>query len=133
MTFEVPGPLATQGSHRIGRGRAGRAVVVPVSSAKLAEYRRRVATAARAKVWRDRSFPFSGPVRLEIDFFRTPPKRGNLPRYPSTRPDIDKLARAVLDALSGVLYHDDGQVVELILTKRWGEPLTQVCFQTLDV
>ena len=35
------------------------------------------------------------------------------------RPDIDKLARAVLDALTGIVWVDDDQVVELVCRKRW--------------
>jgi crossover junction endodeoxyribonuclease RusA len=35
-------------------------------------------------------------------------------------PDLDKLARAVLDALTGVLYGDDAQVVQLVLFKSYG-------------
>jgi len=44
------------------------------------------------------------------------------PRYPATRPDVDKYLRRVLDALSGVLYADDGQVVTVSAEKRWGDP-----------
>jgi Holliday junction resolvase RusA-like endonuclease len=35
------------------------------------------------------------------------------------KPDIDKLARGVLDALSGVLFHDDAQVIDLRVGKRY--------------
>lgn len=34
------------------------------------------------------------------------------------RPDIDKLARAILDALTDVWLRDDSHVVELCATKR---------------
>ena len=37
------------------------------------------------------------------------------------RDDIDKLARCVLDALTGVVYHDDGQVAALGVRKRYVE------------
>jgi hypothetical protein len=43
------------------------------------------------------------------------------PKYPATTPDIDKLARALLDALTGVLVLDDKQVVELTCRKSWAE------------
>jgi Holliday junction resolvase RusA-like endonuclease len=33
---------------------------------------------------------------------------------------VDKLCRAVLDALTGILYHDDAQVVSLNASKRYG-------------
>lgn len=44
------------------------------------------------------------------------------PRHPSKKPDVDKYLRRILDALTGVLYEDDGQVVEIHGAKRWGEP-----------
>jgi Holliday junction resolvase RusA-like endonuclease len=51
---------------------------------------------------------------LMLDFhvarpISVPKKRG----APSVKPDLDKLCRATLDSLSGVLFADDGQVTEL--------------------
>jgi len=40
---------------------------------------------------------------------------------PAIQPDLDKLIRAVLDALTGVCYDDDAQVVMLLATKQYGE------------
>jgi len=37
-------------------------------------------------------------------------------------PDVDKLCRAVLDALTDYAVHDDRQVVELVARKVWAEP-----------
>ncbi len=37
----------------------------------------------------------------------------------TTRPDVDKLARCVLDGLTGVIYRDDGQVVAIRLAKQY--------------
>jgi len=133
IAFDVPGVAVTQGSHRIGWTKRGRAVVVPdQGSARLREYRSRVRQAARAALWNDRgAFPMAGPVRLEVVFERRFPKRLRS-AHPATRPDLDKLARAVLDALSGVLYRDDGQVVELVLSKLWAtDPRTVIRFEPL--
>jgi hypothetical protein len=51
---------------------------------------------------------------------------GVLPRFmhatPDRRPDLDKYARAVIDALTGLVWRDDGQVTELMSSKRYGEP-----------
>jgi len=47
--------------------------------------------------------------------------RVKIPRpeeHHSKRPDADNLAKSVKDGLSGVLYHDDGQISELIVRKR---------------
>jgi crossover junction endodeoxyribonuclease RusA len=45
------------------------------------------------------------------------PKRLERPHL--TRPDVDKLARSVLDALTGVAFSDDAQVTQLACTKRY--------------
>ena len=42
------------------------------------------------------------------------------------RPDIDNVAKAVLDAISGVVYVNDTQVVNLHCTKRYGEPFVEI-------
>lgn len=48
-------------------------------------------------------------------------KRG-APHRPPVRPDLDKLARAVGDALTGVCYRDDAQVVNLCAAKYYVMP-----------
>lgn len=41
--------------------------------------------------------------------------------YPTKKPDADNIAKIVLDALNGVAYTDDTQVVNLSVQKRYGE------------
>lgn len=38
------------------------------------------------------------------------------------KPDCDNIAKTILDALNGVAYHDDSQVVNLEVTKVYGDP-----------
>ena len=45
--------------------------------------------------------------------------RPSAPPFPVTRPDLLKLARAIEDALSKVVYADDSQIVDEILKKRY--------------
>ena len=40
---------------------------------------------------------------------------------PQTKPDLDNIAKAVLDSLNGVAYKDDSQVTSLFLKKYYGE------------
>lgn len=40
---------------------------------------------------------------------------------PTTKPDLDNCAKAVLDALNGVAFYDDSQVVDLTIRKFYGE------------
>ncbi len=72
-----------------------------------------------------------GPLRLMMVFTLPRPKShfkkngeltGRAPQYPTTRPDTQKLARGTTDALTGIIWHDDSQIVEERLVKRYGEP-----------
>lgn len=40
---------------------------------------------------------------------------------PCKKPDSDNIAKAILDALNGVAYYDDSQIVELTIKKEYGE------------
>jgi Holliday junction resolvase RusA-like endonuclease len=58
--------------------------------------------------------PFLGPTVLTVTFYL--PRPVSLPqkiRHHLTLPDLDKLVRCIGDALTGVLYLDDKQVVDL--------------------
>lgn len=54
---------------------------------------------------------WSGPIAMRISFGIKPPQ-DHRHGYPK-RPDLDKLVRGVLDALTGVCYDDDSQVVTI--------------------
>lgn len=63
---------------------------------------------------------FDGAVRLAIVFFLPRPK--SLPqkvKHHTKKPDCSKLLRAVEDALTGVLWKDDSQVVQLVVQKAY--------------
>lgn len=51
---------------------------------------------------------------------------------PTTKPDIDNLAKCVLDALNGIAYRDDNQVVRLEVSKFYGEPATLISLEPLS-
>ena len=56
-------------------------------------------------------------VIVEIDVFRQCPKRGKYPEHDCHTPDIDNIAKQVLDGLEGVAYTNDKQVVALHVMK----------------
>jgi len=63
-------------------------------------------------------------VRVSLFFYLPRPKKHSkrgvfVPHC--VAPDIDKLERAVLDALSGVVYHDDRQVTEVVKGKYYAD------------
>lgn len=41
--------------------------------------------------------------------------------FAAKKPDCDNIAKIILDALNGIAYDDDAQVVELHVGKRYGE------------
>lgn len=61
------------------------------------------------------------PVEVVLEFMFRRPKSGQRRVWPTVKPDIDKLERATLDALTGVLFADDAQVVSVVKTKVYGE------------
>lgn len=72
-----------------------------------------------------------GPLVLCVVFTRVRPaghfgkrglnKTGLENPWPHKKPDLLKLARAIEDALTGVVWRDDAQIVREVLEKRWGE------------
>lgn len=73
--------------------------------------------------------PLDGPLAVHLVFVRRrpsswpkrPTQRNPWPWAAWTRPDCDNLTKPVMDALAGVIWHDDGQVVRLQIDKRLGE------------
>lgn len=66
------------------------------------------------------------PLVVRIDTYHAIPKKANKKEreqmqakgiLPTTRPDVDNVIKAILDALNGITYHDDSQVVELDVKK----------------
>ncbi len=81
-----------------------------------------------------------GPLKLSIVFWLQTPKSWSNKKklqaevdeiLPTTRPDIDNYAKAVMDSLNGIAYEDDSQVVELTVRKRYSEqPGTSIMVQS---
>jgi Holliday junction resolvase RusA-like endonuclease len=113
-TFHVPGIPAPQGS-KTGYIRGGRVVLVE-SSKKVKPWRAAVAQAATIAYLH--AEPIDGPVAVEIDFHLPRPK--SLPKrviWMVKKPDLDKLIRSTLDALSGIAYIDDNRITHITATK----------------
>jgi Holliday junction resolvase RusA-like endonuclease len=74
-----------------------------------------------------------GPLGLAVVFNITRPKghfgtgrnagalKDSAPYWPTVKPDATKLLRGLEDALTGVVWRDDAQVVEQAVTKRYAE------------
>ena len=121
VSFTVRGVPVPQGSKRALVHRStGRAVVIEQGGQRHKDWRQDVKAAARwAMIWDTVSVPFTGPVGVSICF--TVPKPKSAPKtrrtWPDKRPDLDKLVRAILDAITGEVIADDAQVVQLLASK----------------
>lgn len=114
----IPGIPVTQGSKRhVGAGR------MIETSQGLPAWRNTIAWHTRATY---RHPPMTGPVTVELGFWLPRPashtRNGTLtptaPTHPTHKQDLDKLTRAVLDALTtAAVWVDDGQVVALTAGK----------------
>ena len=71
------------------------------------------------KKWKVKT-PWGGAIEVKI-IFKLPRPKTNKDKYPIKNPDTDKLIRAILDAMTGVVYNDDSQVIEVTGKKVYQE------------
>ena len=89
-----------------------------------------------------KGYKFTSPVRVTIKVFHAPPKskskkvkedmlNGRI--LPTKKPDLDNIAKIILDGLNKVAWDDDTQVVEMMIVKRYSEePFVGVIIQEID-
>lgn len=142
ITFTIFGHPATAGSKRafiptrkggemVTRPNGKPMVVITDDNAAGKAWRQDVRSAARDAYDGDL---LRGPLAVTLRFYRPRPKshfgsgknslvlKGSAPSHPTTKPDVLKLARAIEDALTGVVWEDDAQIVREVLEKTYGEP-----------
>lgn len=100
---------------------------VTSSNKKLKPYRHTVTQIACETMAKENcEMPWAAkhvPVALVLTFyFEKPPSVAKKRNECVVKPDIDKLCRSTLDALTGVLFRDDAQVVEVVARKQYGSP-----------
>ena len=67
--------------------------------------------------------PFDGAVEVVLKFYFLRPKSvsANKRPYPCVKPDVDKITRAIFDAMKGKIYTDDARVCDLGVKKRYDD------------
>ena len=132
LSFFVPGLAVAKGSGRAVLSKAtGRAMYLPANP-KTRPWQDTMSWHARQAV--AGVPPTTGPVELLYCFRFARPKshyrtgknahllRPDAPPRPATKPDGDKLERTLWDALTGIVYVDDCQVVGWSGAKRYVQP-----------
>lgn len=118
LTFTVFGEAIPQGSSRAFMRPGMRHPVVTSDNPRLRGWRQLVAEAASAALEGVGQYDGTGAVAVVATFYLPRPKSlAAKVRHHLTNPDLDKLARAINDALTGVLWRDDSQVTDLHVRK----------------
>jgi Holliday junction resolvase RusA-like endonuclease len=88
--------------------------------------------------------PLDGPLELNVTFVFPRPKshygtgrnagtlKKTAPIWCATKPDVDKLVRAVADSMTGIVYRDDSQLVQVTAVKTYGQPRAIVVVTTKE-
>lgn len=112
----VPGIPKPQGS-KTAYVRSGRAILVEANK-HLPEWRKALVGAFEARTDHNEVL-FDDAVMFEIAFWMPKPKT-NQRLNPTTKPDLDKLIRAIFDAAAiAKIIKDDSYVIEVSARKMW--------------
>lgn len=129
VSFAVPGVPQPAGSKRGYVNRKTGAVIITDANRKAKGWQAQVADASAAAI--DGEL-LTGPLSLTVTFWLPRPAghygtgrnagtvKQTAPFWHHVRPDLTKLVRGLEDALTGLVWRDDAQVVHQQLTKRYG-------------
>jgi Holliday junction resolvase RusA-like endonuclease len=129
--FWVPGIPAPAGSKKgfaIKKGGyyTGRVAIVDSSGKRGKEWRQNVADSAFSAMKAADMPPMDGPLFMGVTFHMPRPKfhlnskgeiKPSAPQFHTIRPDCTKLTRAAEDAMTGIVYRDDAQIVVQNISK----------------
>jgi crossover junction endodeoxyribonuclease RusA len=122
IEISVDGTARPQGSKtHVGNG------IMIESSKHVANWRNWVRLQACEVMRLNQHAMLNGPVQISVTFYMDRPKshsttkglRPTAPTYHTGKPDIDKLLRAILDALTGVCFRDDSQIAIVSCEKNY--------------
>ncbi len=130
ISFFIPGVAKPSGSKRGFYIKSLNRVVITDANPNSKDWKTDVKYAARAAY---RGPALDGPIAVAFNFAIARPKshyrtgknahllKDGAPKFPASKPDVLKLSRGVEDALTGILWVDDAQIVTEYLTKRYSE------------
>lgn len=125
LVFDVMGDPVGKARPRVVGGHA-------YTPDKTAAYEDRIRLAYKRAVKdrpeEERTFGKDAQLSLSVSAFYRIPKRVNktlreammsFRERPRKKPDLDNILKVVADALNGLAYHDDSQIVSMSATKYW--------------
>ncbi|QPQ35919.1 RusA family crossover junction endodeoxyribonuclease [Lysinibacillus sp. JNUCC-52] len=124
LKIEIPGDVQAQQRPKFSRFGNNVSVRDPKESKDYKSFVRLVASQVAPDTL------ITEEIRLRIDVYRKIPKSFSKKKHqqavegalrPTTKPDIDNLAKGIKDGLSKVIWHDDSQVTELVARKLYSD------------
>lgn len=122
MTIFIPGKPEQQGSTKSFATKNGK-IATTADNPKTKPWRAEIAACVLEQIGGKILYQRPTPVIVIAHFVM--PRPASEPKHTRAHtraPDLDKLCRAVGDALTGVLYDDDAQITSWGLSKRTAEP-----------
>lgn len=124
IEITIPGEVMAKGRPRFSRKGGGVRTYTP---AKTMNYERKVKMYALQHKPKEM---FTDAIDVSIIIHRKPPNSwSNIKKQraingeikPTTKPDIDNNAKALLDAMIGIIFKDDNLITKLSITKKYAE------------
>lgn len=109
IIFNFPIDPVAKGRPRFGKGRT-------YTPKKTKDFETTIKEMARNQY---RNGPMKGALSVVVVFFIKRPKTVTR-EYPTVKPDLDNLEKSLFDALNGIAYEDDCQIIELNASKKYG-------------
>jgi Holliday junction resolvase RusA-like endonuclease len=131
VSFVVYGEAKTAGSKKAFKHPHTERIIVTDDTGKAGKQWRSDVKIAAIQAMAGRP-PLASALQVRFAFYRHRPKshfgtggrahvlKPSAPHHPTTRPDLLKTARAIEDAMTGIVYMDDSLIVVEELTKRYG-------------
>lgn len=125
VRFTVPGEPVGKGRPRATTINGSARMYTPK---KTANYESIVALAAQHAM--ADTMPFACALQVEIEAVHSVPASWSTKKraealcgamHPTTKPDIDNIAKAIADGGNGVAWVDDKQIARLLVIRRYGD------------
>jgi len=133
IKFTVPGvPVPTARARTVTLPNGVTSTYTPTPTV---DYQERVKAAYLEAYGLNMAFERSAALVLHVYFYLPRPKSAPRSRYfPTVKPDTKNLLTGVEDALEGLAYLNDSQIVDDMAAKRYGDPpRTEVVIWELEV
>lgn len=128
VSFHVPGAVVGKGRARIGKVGAHARMFTPEKTVSYENLVKTLAYDAMGKT--GDAGPYAGPLQANLLIGVAIPATFSKKKrdqalageiYPTTKPDLDNCIKSVFDAMNGVVYADDKQIVTTVCKKRYRE------------